>query len=53
MNSSVILFEDLLKSSTFNDLLGDEVLSTLRCPVCMDYFKDPIALVCGHTFCYG
>lgn len=24
---------------------------TLKCPVCQDFFIDPVALQCGHNFC--
>ncbi|XP_033077350.1 tripartite motif-containing protein 48-like [Trachypithecus francoisi] len=23
----------------------------LTCPICMNYFKDPVSMDCGHTFC--
>ncbi|XP_054831876.1 tripartite motif-containing protein 10-like [Eublepharis macularius] len=25
----------------------------IQCPICNDYFKDPVVLDCGHSFCQG
>ncbi|KAM6922487.1 E3 ubiquitin/ISG15 ligase TRIM25 [Lycodopsis pacificus] len=27
------------------------VVETLKCPVCQDFFTDPVTLPCGHDFC--
>ncbi|XP_075933417.1 E3 ubiquitin-protein ligase TRIM11 [Anarhichas minor] len=27
------------------------VVETLKCPVCQDFFTDPVTLPCGHGFC--
>nr|XP_054773880.1 tripartite motif-containing protein 12A-like [Lytechinus pictus] len=32
---------------------GDGMMNDLKCPVCLDVFKDPTILNCGHTFCRG
>ncbi|XP_010773046.1 E3 ubiquitin-protein ligase TRIM41-like [Notothenia coriiceps] len=29
----------------------DPVEETLKCPVCQDFFTDPVTLPCGHDFC--
>lgn len=30
---------------------GDNVRKELTCAICLDYFKDPVILKCGHNFC--
>uniref|UniRef100_A0A3B4DJL7 RING-type domain-containing protein n=1 Tax=Pygocentrus nattereri TaxID=42514 RepID=A0A3B4DJL7_PYGNA len=29
----------------------EAIEQTLKCPVCMDFFTDPVLLPCGHNFC--
>ncbi len=43
--------------SAHRDLKGsppvveEQIQSTLKCPICMDWFKDPILLDCSHSLC--
>ncbi|XP_067422155.1 zinc finger protein RFP-like [Emydura macquarii macquarii] len=30
---------------------AERLLDELTCSVCLDYFKDPVSLNCGHNFC--
>ncbi|XP_068600097.1 E3 ubiquitin-protein ligase TRIM47 [Brachionichthys hirsutus] len=30
---------------------GEELKKELTCAICLDYFKDPVILKCGHNFC--
>ncbi|XP_061608329.1 E3 ubiquitin-protein ligase TRIM47 [Phyllopteryx taeniolatus] len=30
---------------------GDDVRKELTCAICLDFFKDPVILKCGHNFC--
>ncbi|XP_058483123.1 E3 ubiquitin-protein ligase TRIM47 [Solea solea] len=30
---------------------GDELKKELTCAICLEYFKDPVILKCGHNFC--
>uniref|UniRef100_A0A3Q3W9I8 Tripartite motif containing 47 n=1 Tax=Mola mola TaxID=94237 RepID=A0A3Q3W9I8_MOLML len=30
---------------------GDELRKELTCAICLDFFKDPVILKCGHNFC--
>ncbi|XP_077361856.1 E3 ubiquitin-protein ligase TRIM47 [Festucalex cinctus] len=30
---------------------SDEVRKELTCAICLDFFKDPVILKCGHNFC--
>ncbi|XP_071797209.1 uncharacterized protein [Asterias amurensis] len=29
----------------------EKVAETLHCPLCLDFYKDPVALTCQHNFC--
>ncbi|XP_076605787.1 E3 ubiquitin-protein ligase TRIM47 [Chaetodon auriga] len=30
---------------------GDDLRKELTCAICLDFFKDPVILKCGHNFC--
>lgn len=30
---------------------GDDLKKELTCAICLDFFKDPVILKCGHNFC--
>lgn len=30
---------------------GDDLKRELSCAICLDFFKDPVILKCGHNFC--
>uniref|UniRef100_A0A3Q3AMM8 Si:ch211-1n9.6 n=2 Tax=Kryptolebias marmoratus TaxID=37003 RepID=A0A3Q3AMM8_KRYMA len=29
----------------------ETVDKTLKCPICQEFFEDPVTLQCGHDFC--
>ncbi|XP_067321484.1 zinc finger protein RFP-like [Anolis sagrei] len=29
----------------------EDLLEEATCPICLEYFKDPVSLECGHNFC--
>ena len=40
----------LVKMAT-GGVSGDELRKELTCAICLDFFKDPVILKCGHNFC--
>ncbi|KAL8213086.1 UNVERIFIED_CONTAM: hypothetical protein K2H54_060682, partial [Gekko kuhli] len=33
--------------------LVEELREEMACPICLEYFKDPVILDCGHNFCHA
>uniref|UniRef100_A0A674J116 RING-type E3 ubiquitin transferase n=1 Tax=Terrapene triunguis TaxID=2587831 RepID=A0A674J116_9SAUR len=33
------------------EVLDFSLFSSIACPVCLEYFKDPVIIDCGHNFC--
>uniref|UniRef100_A0A8C3SCW2 RING-type domain-containing protein n=1 Tax=Chelydra serpentina TaxID=8475 RepID=A0A8C3SCW2_CHESE len=42
---------DVIRSRTPELCRVQNLQEALLCPICRDYFKDPVILKCGHNFC--
>lgn len=40
-----------LKDMATAGAAGDDLKKELTCAICLDFFKDPVILKCGHNFC--
>ncbi|XP_067321604.1 E3 ubiquitin-protein ligase TRIM7-like [Anolis sagrei] len=49
-SNCIICKLDMAAAPRAQDLLRD-LCEEATCPVCLDYFKDPVILDCGHNFC--
>uniref|UniRef100_A0A3B4UHB5 RING-type domain-containing protein n=1 Tax=Seriola dumerili TaxID=41447 RepID=A0A3B4UHB5_SERDU len=48
------LFKETQRTTAENDRMAANISQSeadFTCPVCCDIFKDPVLLLCGHSFC--